>query len=306
MALAQSSTIELIGVCFDGSGRRHGQSRAPEVLREAGLRAALPAASLAADIVTPPPSIARGPAGFVNEQALLSMVADVHARTSEALRDGRYPLLYGADCAVLLGAIPALRDAQGRAGLLFIDGHEDATTMEGSDSGEAANMEIALLLGLTGTSAPDTLRDHLPALERGSIVMLGQRDERYRRDIGAQSIADRVTLHAADAVQQDPARLAQQAAVHLAEQAPGWWLHIDLDVLSGNDFAACGAADDPNMPGGLSWDALTAATTAALRVGSCRGMSVGVYNTDLDPSRQAAGQIVRFLADVAAGGFVPG
>jgi arginase len=242
----------------------------------------------------------------VNEQALLAMVAGVHARTSAALRNDRYPLFYGADCAVLLGAVPALREGQGSAGVLFIDGHEDATTMEGSDSGEAANMEIALLLGLTGTSAPDALRARLPAIERDSIVMLGQRDERYRRDIGVPSIADRVQLHPAEAVQQDPARVARQAAVHLAERAPDWWLHIDLDVLSGDEFAACGAADDPDMPGGLTWDALTAATTAALRVGSCRGMSVGVYNTDLDPTRQGARQIVRFLGEVAAGGFVHG
>jgi arginase len=303
MPLAQSSTVDLIGVCFDGSGRCHGQSRAPAVLREADLPGALPAASLATDVVTPSPSITRGPTGFVNEQALLAMVAGVYTRTSTALRDGRWPLLYGGDCAVLLGAIPALRDAQGRAGLLFIDGHEDATTMEGSDSGEAANMEIALLLGLTGTGAPAALRARLPALERDSIVMLGQRDERFRRDIGAPSIVDRVRLHTDEAIQQDPVRLAQQAAVHLAEQASRWWLHIDLDVLAGEEFAACGAANDPNMPGGLSWDALTTVTTAALRVGSCRGMSVGVYNPDLDPTRQAARQIVRFLADVTADGF---
>lgn len=78
---------------------------------------------------------------------------------------GRFPLIYGADCAVLLGAIPALRDVRGKAGLLFIDGHEDATTMEQSTTGEAANMEIALLLGITGMRAPEPLRSRLPALE---------------------------------------------------------------------------------------------------------------------------------------------
>jgi hypothetical protein len=33
------------------------------------------------------------------------------------------------------------------------------------------------------------------------------------------------------------------------------WLHIDLDVVDGNQLSACGAADDPAMPG-LSWSEL--------------------------------------------------
>ena len=63
---------------------------------------------------------------------------------------GRFPLIYGADCEVLLGAVPGLADLLGGAGLVFIDGHEDATTMEASTTGEAANMEVAFLLGMTG------------------------------------------------------------------------------------------------------------------------------------------------------------
>ena len=31
----------------------------------------------------------------------------------------------------------------------------------------------------------------------------------------------------------------------------GWWLHIDLDVLDGNQFSACAAAGDPAMPGAV-------------------------------------------------------
>ncbi|HZC41940.1 MAG TPA: hypothetical protein VE343_14780, partial [Streptosporangiaceae bacterium] len=57
-------------------------------------------------------------------------------------------------------------------------------------------------------------------------------------------------------------------------------------------------ARDPAMPGGLSWAELTAVVSSALRAGGCRGWSIGVYNTDLDPDRHAASQIVTFLAGV--------
>jgi hypothetical protein len=38
----------------------------------------------------------------------------------------------------------------GTAGLVIVHRHKDATTMEQSTTGEATNMEIALLLRMTG------------------------------------------------------------------------------------------------------------------------------------------------------------
>ena len=172
--------------------------------------------------------------------------------------------------------------------------------MEQSDTGEAANMEIALLLGLTGTRAPEPLRSRLPALDRDTIVMLGQRDHLYRRQIGVPTIAGQVPLHPLQELRGDPAGIAADAAEYLVRHAHDWWLHIDLDVLAGSEFPACGAATDPATPGGLTWTELTTVTTAALRTGGCRGCSIGVYNTDLDPTRQAAQRIVSFIAEVAA------
>jgi hypothetical protein len=76
--------------------------------------------------------------------------------------------------------------------------------MEQSTTGEAANMEIALLLGLTGERAPERLGSRLPALRPQMIEMLGQRDANYLvRARGVQRLEQKVLVVSIDRA--DPA-----------------------------------------------------------------------------------------------------
>ena len=257
-----------------------GQAGAPEALRAAGLSAVVgPDVAMEPDLVLPGPVAQRAAgSGLLNERALLQMVDALYRRVRSSLSAGRFPFVYGADCSVLLAAVPALRDVAGRAGLVFVDGHEDATPMDLSTSGEAANMEIALLLGLTGERAPQPLRGRLPALTPGAIAMLGPRDHLFRQAANVPTVADRVWLRSADEVSADPAGYARMAVEHVAAYASRWWLHIDLDVLTRSDFAACGAPGEVMLAGGLTWRQLTEVVcrlcrAAAAPAGACRSIT---------------------------------
>jgi arginase len=289
--------MDLIGVRFDGSGRAVGQSGAPQALRAAGLLDALPSATLTVDIDAGAGTSERGRTGFINESALVAMVEAVRKRVTSTLAAGRFPVIYGGDCAVLLGAILALGAADGPAGLLFIDAHEDATSAEHSD-GEAANSEIALLLGTYGGPTPPRLGRFLPAIDPDNVVLVGQRDAGYRRNIGMPSIAGDVPFYSERLVHANPASVARRALADVSAGTSSWWLHVDLDVVAGDQFGSCSAATDPGTPGGLSWAELATIAGAALEHPGCRGLSTGVYNTDLDPHRRDAERVVQFLGSL--------
>ena len=293
--------LDLIGVPFDGMGRAPGQAGAPQALRATGLPTVLgPDVVMEPDLVLPGAVAQRAAgSGLLNEWALLQMIGELYHRVHVSLSAGRFPFIYGADCSVLLAAVPALRDVAGQAGLVFVDGHEDATPMDLSPSGEAANMEIAMLLGLTGERAPEPPHGRLPALAPGAIAMLGPRDDLFRQAANVPTVADRVWLHPAGEVSADPVGHARAAVGHVAAQAPRWWLHIDLDVLARSEFAACSAPGEVMLAGGLTWRQLTQVASSAMQGGSCSGWSLAIYNPDLDPNRSAAQHIVEFVAQVA-------
>lgn len=92
-----------------------------------------------------------------------------------------------------------------------------------------------------------------------------------------------------------------RAAVERVRARTGrWWLHVDLDVLDPDVFAAQGLPDVPDDPGGLTWERLTRVLTTAVGVGDAVGWSVTIDDPEQDPGSDDARRIVRLVSDVVA------
>ena len=294
--------IELIGVPFDGYGRVGNQARAASALRDAGLLDAFEHHHVVGhdDLDLPAPDPARGAStSLINERALMAMTDALNKRVGSAVTSGRFPFVYGGDCSTLLGIVTGLRDHAGDVGLVFIDGHEDTMPLDVSEDGEAANTEIGLLLGLTGRLLTGELGDRLPVLRPEQLVVLGPRDDTWRRQFNVGTLADcGVWVAPLAEVADDPANAGRRAIKELSGHVDRWWLHIDLDVLDPVEFPAQGLPGVEDEPGGLTWDQLTNLVHAMLVEGTCIGGSIAIYDPDQDPDAADATNIVSLVRTI--------
>ena len=254
-----------IDVPFNSGGTDAGVALAP---------AAIGVGQLTVPIVGVTPD--RGEYGPRSEAALIAMVGDVERVVRDAWDEGDVPILVGGDCPVMLGALRAMDGG----GLLFIDGHEDAWPPLEDQSGEAADSELGIALGLFDAPIP-------PLLRADRTLVLGPRDSAEIDDYGIRRVSDLVAFRDADWL---ASASDDELGATLGAVGDAWWLHIDLDVLS---TAALPAVDYP-QPGGIDWERLEHVTRRILRRPGCRGASVVIYNPELDDGA-SAGRIAEYL-----------
>jgi arginase len=287
--------IGLIGVPFNSSGLRGGEARAPAALRATGLVEALQRVADIhdyGDVALPEPRPERDPTtGIIAPANLVAMVAAVRALVAQAISHGDVPLVIGGECPLLLGCLAAARDAYGRVGLLFVDGHEDAWPPHQSTTGETADMELGFALGLTSTGVDD-LDALLPLVRSADAIVLGPRDRDELAAFHVPSVASTITFRDDQALLAiDLAADSKALTRQLHAAANHWWFHLDLDVLATQAFSAIRYP----QPGGLSWPHIETIAGAALKTPGLLGWNITIYNPDLDPDGSGVVRIVTFL-----------
>ncbi len=133
----------------------------------------------------------------------------------------------------LVGAIAAAKKRFGRLGLAFVDGHLDYFDGETSPSGEAADMDLALVTGY-GPAGLKNLAGTPPIVEPGDVVVMGHRlDPDEGEGPREEDLVDeKIQLVEAPAVKRgNPEALGLYVAERLEAQAGRFWLHFDVDAF---------------------------------------------------------------------------
>ena len=281
--------LAIVDAPIDSSGAGRGEEHAPAALRAAGLLQRLGARD-AGEADARIRDRRREPiTGVVGASEVPRASAAIASRVREVLRSGERPLVLGGDCTLLLGVFQAL---PGGSGLWFVDGHADFFDGESSPTGEAADMDLAIL---TGHGPPGLLEGNEPMLEPAAVVLLGHRPAELHPDVARENARLDPAIQALTAPgvrERGPDRVGSDAAARLAGRPA--WLHLDLDVL---DESVLPAVSYP-QPLGLDWEELVALLQPLVAAPNLLGVSVADFNPDRDPDTTDAARIVDELASL--------
>jgi arginase len=288
----------VLGAPLDSSGAGRGECRAPRALREAGLVERI-AAGDGGDIATLITDQRRDPdTGIVGFGDLRSASLQLRDSVAGFLAEDKRPLVLGGDCTVLIGVFAALRSRGKPTGLWFVDGHPDFHDGQSSPTGEAADMDLAILTGSWPAGLAD-LGGEPPMLDPAQVELLGHRPDSVGLEAAQENARLPEALRRADAstiLEMGPARVGEAARARLERDPGGAWLHLDLDVL---DESSLQAVSYP-QPGGLDWEQLAELAAPLCRSPALVGLSVADLNTDRDPDGAAARRAVDLLGELLA------
>jgi arginase len=227
--------------------------------------------------------------GVANATGLAFYTPRLADRVGTLLEAGNFPLVLGGDCSILLGAALAMRRV-GRFGLAFLDGHTDFRHVGNSEYvGSAAGEDLALVTGRGQADLTD-LEGLSPYIDDEDVAVIGPRaDDGYLDEVRNAGIA----IWTVGELRAQGSSEALATSLKRLERSDldGFWIHLDVDIL---DPTIMPAVDSPD-PGGLDRDELVTLLGNLLASPRSVGLDVTVFDPDLDPDNELAGQLTDTL-----------
>jgi arginase len=233
---------------------------------------------------------------LLNPEAIKKFSLQLAGAVGGVLHDNKFPVVLGGDCSILIGNLLALRRL-GRYGLFFLDGHADFYQPEASPTGEAADMDLAIVSG-RGPGVLANVDGLGPLAKDEDIVVFGYRDAEEAARYGSQDVKG-TNMHVFDLarVRSLGAKEAAKLAVKqlTKNEIDGFWIHLDVDVLDDRVMPAV----DYRLEGGLTFEELKDVLQILKASGRALGIGITIFNPELDPD----GSIARQLVDTIVAGL---
>ena len=232
---------------------------------------------------------------IINGQPLREFTIHLSQTIQKEQKNNNFLLVLGGDCSILIGIMHALK-LKGEHGLFFLDAHADFYEPEKSTTGEAADMDLAIITG-RGPEILTNINDAKPYVRDENVFHIGQRDmleaKKYEsQDIRATKIncfdASFLLKHGVQKTIHEIERRMQQIKVD------GFWIHFDTDVIEDE----INPAVDYRLPGGLSLEQCKDVLLNLITRFPIKGMSVTIFNPVLDVDGSIARKLTTLLANV--------
>jgi arginase len=291
----QPKKIALIGAPSSAAAFQPGSEKAPAALRAAGLVDRLKAAGFEVhDYGDCPQRLFADDDEHRRARNLPAIVAGlndlkIHAET--AIKSGALVLVLAGDCAQSIGLLTGARRYYKHLNLIWFDRDADLNTPATTPSGRIDGMVVAHIVG---RGAPELVRfwGETPLVREPDVLLYGiSRLDPPEQQVLAKSPLRHVT--AEEIAAKGAEKAASDALTHSHADTRDFVLHVDLDVISGDEFGAV------NVPasGGLSYAQVRDSLKKFASHKNLLGLDIAQFNPDKDSDGSAAKKIVEMLVE---------
>jgi arginase len=229
-----------------------------------------------------------------NAGQVLKVLEELRPKVEVAVKSGALPLVLGGDDSIVLAVIAGCRRYYRNVGLLYLDRDAGLNEPASTPSGCVDGMVISHAVG---RGAPELVRfwGEPPLVREPEIALFGidRLDEPEQRYL-SHSLLRRYT--ASDITGRGAAATAEEALERIHGKQNEFVLHIDLDVIAAEDFAATNLS----ALGGMRWGDLEQALTIFVRQPTLAALVISAYNPALDADGASAKKFIELLAKTSS------
>jgi arginase len=277
-------TIRLIVVPYEVGRLRDGVGRGPEHLLDAGAEDALRSAGAEVSRVTL--ELTEKPSDEID--ASFELIRLTAREVAAAVAAGEFPVVLSGSCAYPgVGVVAGLGEAA--PAVVWFDAHGDFNDPETGDSGYFDGMGVSVLTGSAWQGMLATVEGAAPIPET-SVLHVGGRDFDDPEVVRIE--ASELNLLAVNGLRGGG---LPEALASMRPEPSGVYLHLDLDVLDGDELPV----NVYSAPDGLSPEELESAVASILQTQPVRALSLTAYDPEVDVGNAVPPIALRLLKALA-------